>query len=116
MKVNVSKKQIIACVLIVLLAVVVGGVGLYGLSSRTSDAGVKLVQDMQLQSILNTAGTGAVDAYVAAEKAAVTKQVRAAGGKMKDVREATAKVEVEARAKAEELGIGAVDLSSIDRI
>jgi len=116
MKVNVSKKQIIACVLIVLLAAVVGGVGLYGLSSRTSDAGVKLVQDMQLQSILNTAGTGAVDAYVAAEKAAVTKEVRAAGGKMKQIREATAKVEVEARAKAEELGIGAVDLSSIDTV
>ncbi len=114
MKVNVSRKQIIACVLIVLLAAVVGGVGLYGLSSRTSDAGVKLVQDMQLQAILNTAGTGAVDAYVAAEKAAVTKQVRAEGGGMKAVREATAKVEVEARARAEELGIGAVDLSSID--
>ena len=86
MKVNVSKKQIIACVLIVLLAVVVGAVGLYGLSSRNSDAGVKLVQDMQLQSILNTAGTGAVDAYIAAEKAAVTKQVRAEGGGMKAVR------------------------------
>ena len=110
MKVNVSKKQIVACVLIVLLAAVVGGIGFYGLSSRTSDAGVKLVQDMQLQSILNTAGTGAVDAYIAAEKAAVTKQVRAEGGNMKAVREATAKVEVEARAKAEELGIGAVDL------
>ena len=114
MKVNVSKKQIVACVLIVLLAIAVGSVGLYGLSSRTSDTGVKLVQDMQLQAILKTAGTGAVDAYVAAEKAAVTKQVRAEGGGMKAVREATAKVEVEARAKAEELGIGAVDLSAID--
>ena len=114
MKVNVSKKQIIACVLIVILAAAMGCVGLYGLSSRASDSGVKLVQDMQLQSILNTAGSGAVDAYVAAEKAAVTKQVRDAGGNMKAVREATAKVEVEARAKAEELGIGAVDLSAID--
>ena len=114
MKVNVSKKQIIACVLMVILAVAVGVVGLYGLKSRTSEAGVKLVQDMQLQAILNTAGTGAVDAYVAAEKAAVTKEVRAAGGNMKAVREATAKVEVEARAKAEELGIGAADISSID--
>ena len=34
-----------------------------------------------------------------AEKAAVTKQIRDAGGKMKEIREATAKVEVEARAK-----------------
>ena len=40
MKVNVSKKQIIACVLIVILAAAVGGVGLYGLSGRTSDSGV----------------------------------------------------------------------------
>ena len=114
MKVNVSKKQIIACVLIVILAAAMGGVGLYGMNCRTAESGLKLVSDMQLQSILNTAGTGAVDAYVAAEKAAVTKQVRDAGGGMKAVREATAKVEVEARAKAEELGIGAVDLSSID--
>ena len=114
MKVNVSKKQIIACVLIVLLAAVVGAVGLYGVANRTSDSGVKLVQDMQLEAILSTAGTGAVDAYIAAEKAAVTKQIRAEGGNMKAVREATAKVEVEARAKAEELGIGEVDLSEIN--
>ena len=48
MKVNVSKKQIIACVLIVILAVVVGAVGLYGLSSRSSDDGVKLVQERRV--------------------------------------------------------------------
>ena len=114
MKVNVSRKQIIACVLIVLFAAVVGAVGLYGLSGRASDAGVKMVQDMQLQAILNTAGTGAVDAYVAAEKAAVTKRVRAEGGNMKAAREAAAQAEVEALAKAEELGIGEVDLSSIN--
>ena len=51
MKVNVSRKQIIACVLIVLFAAVVGAVGLYGLSGRASDAGVKMVQDMQPFSI-----------------------------------------------------------------
>ena len=114
MKVNVSKKQIFACVLIVIMALALGVVGLYGLNSRSSDAGVKVLQDMRLQAILNTAGTGAVDAYVAAEKQAATQRVRAEGGGMKAVREATALAETEARAKAEELGIGEVDLSAVD--
>ena len=113
-KIKATKTQVIACVLIVLLAAAMGAVGLYGMNSRTADAGVKLLQDMRLQAILDTAGTGAVDAYVAAEKAAVTKEIRAAGGKMKEIREATAKVEVEALAKAIELGIGEVDLSNVD--
>ena len=113
-RVNVSRKQLIACVLIVALALVLGVVGLYGLSCRNADSGVKLLQDMRLQAVLNTAGSGAIDAYVAAEKQAATKAARAAGGGMKEVREATAKAETEARARAEELGIGAVDLSEVD--
>ena len=113
-KIKVNKTQVFACVLIVILAAAMGAVGLYGMNSRSADSGVKLLQDMRLQAILNTAGTGAVDAYVAAEKAAVTKEIRAAGGKMKEIREATAKVEVEALAKAIELGIGEVDLSNVD--
>ena len=113
-RVNVSRKQLIACVLIVALALVLGVVGVYGLSCRGADSGVKLLQDMRLQAVLNTAGTGAVDAYVAAEKQAATKAARAAGGGMKEVREATAKAETEARARAEELGIGEVALSEVD--
>lgn len=113
-RVNVSRKQLIACVLIVALALVLGVVGLYGLSCRNADSGVKLLQDMRLQAMLNTAGSGAVDAYVAAEKQVATKAARAAGGGMKEVREATAKAETEARARAEELGIGEVDLSEVD--
>jgi len=113
-KIKATKTQVIACVLIVLLAAAMGAVGMYGMNSRTADSGVKLLQDMRLQAILDTAGTGAVDAYVAAEKAAVTKAIRDAGGKMKEIREATAKVEEEALAKATELGIGEVDLSNVD--
>lgn len=113
-RVNVSRKQLIACVLIVALALVLGVVGVYGLSCRNADSGVKLLQDMRLQAMLNTAGSGAIDAYVAAEKQAATKAAREAGGGMKEVREATAKAETEARARAEELGIGAVDLSEVD--
>lgn len=113
-RVNVSRKQLIACVLIVALALVLGVIGVYGLSCRGADSGVKLLQDMRLQAVLNTAGSGAIDAYVAAEKQAATKAAREAGGGMKEVREATAKAETEARARAEELGIGAVDLSEVD--
>ena len=109
-----SRKQLIACVLIVALALVLGVIGVYGLSCRGADSGVKLLQDMRLQAVLNTAGSGAIDAYVAAEKQAATKAAREAGGGMKEVREATAKAETEARARAEELGIGAVDLSEVD--
>lgn len=112
--INVSKKQLIACVLIVALALALGAVGLYGLSCRSAESGVSLIENMRLQSVLNTAGTGAVDAYVAAEKQAATKAAREAGGGMKEVREATAKAETEARARAEELGIGAVDLTEVD--
>ena len=113
-KINISKRQLIASVAIVVLAAVVGAVGLYGLSARSSQSGVALLEDMRLQAILNTAGAGAVDAYVAAEKAAATQRVRAEGGGMKEVREASAKAAEEALAKAEELGIGEVDLTEID--
>lgn len=113
-KINITKKQLIGSVALVVLAVVLGAVGVYGLSSRAADSGVQLLQDMRLQAMLNTAGTGAVDAYVAAEKQAATKAVREAGGGMKEVRAATAQAETEARAKAEELGIGEVDLSAVD--
>lgn len=113
-KINISRQQLIASVLIAVLAVAMGGVGLYGLSARTSESGTGLLEDMRLQAILGTAGSGAVDAYVAAEKAAATQRVRAEGGGMSAVREASAKAEEEARARAEELGIGAVDLTSID--
>ena len=97
-KINISKRQLIASVAIVVLAAVVGAVGLYGLSARSSQSGVALLEDMRLQAILNTAGAGAVDAYVAAEKAAATQRVRAVGGGMKDVREASAKAAEEALA------------------
>ena len=112
--INISKRQMIASVLIVVLAAVMGGVGLYGLSLRGSERGTAMLEDMRLQAILGTAGTGAVDAYVAAEKTAATQRVRAEGGGMKEVREASAKAAEEALAKAEELGIGEVDLSEID--
>ena len=113
-KIKTTKKQIAASALILLLAAVLCVVGMYGIGSRTSEAGVKLLQDMRLQAILNTAGTGAVEAYIAAEKTAASKAARDAGGGMKEMRAASAKAEEEAIVKAAELGIGEVDLSSVD--
>ena len=111
---KIKKTQVIASVIVVILAVISGCVGIYGLTSRSSESGSAILSDMRLQAILDTAGTGAVDAYVAAAKAESTAKIRAEGGGMAEIREASAKVEEEARALAEEQGIGSVDLSDVD--
>lgn len=111
---KLKKSQIIASILIVVLAVISGCIGIYGLTSRSSESGSAILSDMRLQAILDTAGTGAVDAYVAAAKAESTAKIREEGGGMAEIREASAKVEEEARALAEEQGIGSVDLSDVD--
>ena len=113
-KLRATRAQVIAAALIAVLAVVLGGVGLYGMNARGSESGAQVLENMRLQAILNTAGSGAVDAYVAAAKSEASTKARESGGGMSAVREAAAKAEEEARATAEELGIGAVDLSEID--
>lgn len=113
-KLKVKKSQMIACVLLVIAAIVCGCVGFYGLSSRSSEKGNELLSNMRLQAILDTAGTGAVDAYVAAAKAEATAKVREQGGGMTEIREASAKAEEEALALAEKEGISSVDLTEID--
>ena len=113
-KLRATRAQVIAAAVIAVLAIVLGVVGLYGLNARGSESGAQVLEDMRLQAILNTAGSGAVDAYVAAAKSEASTKARESGGGMSAVREAAAKAEEEARAKAEELGIGAVDLTEID--
>ena len=113
-KMKIKKSQKIACVVLVIAAILCFSVGMYGMSARSSEKGSEILSNMRLQAILDTAGTGAVDAYVAAEKAKVTAQVREEGGGMSEIREATAKAEEEALAFAEKEGIGSVDLSEID--
>ena len=65
-KLRATRAQVIAAAIIVVLAVVLGGVGLYGMNARGSENGAQVLENMRLQAILNTAGSGAVDAYVAA--------------------------------------------------
>lgn len=113
-KMKVKKTQMLACVLLLIAALVSGAIGIYGLSARSSEKGKELLSDMRLQAILNTAGTGAVEAYVDAAKAEATAKVREEGGGMAEIREATGVAEEEARAYAESQGIGSVDLSEVD--
>lgn len=113
-KLKIKKSQMIACVLLVIAAIICGCVGMYGMSSRSSEKGNEILSNMRLQAILDTAGTGAIDAYVAAAKTEATAKVREEGGGMTEIREASAKAEEEARALAEKEGIGSVDLSEID--
>ena len=113
-KFKVKKSQLIACALLIVAALVIGCVGMFGMSSRTSEKGNEILSSMRLQAILDTAGTGAVDAYVAAAKAEATAKTREEGGGMAEIRTATAKAEEEALAYAEKEGIGSVDLTEID--
>lgn len=113
-KLKIKKPQMIACVLLVIAAIICGAVGMYGMSSRSSEKGSEILSNMRLQAILDTAGTGAVDAYVAAAKTEATAKVREEGGGMSEIRDASTKAEEEARALAEQEGIGSVDLSEID--
>lgn len=111
---KIKKSQIIACVLLVIAAVICGCVGFYGLNSRSSEKGSEIIDNMRLQAILDIAGTGAVDAYVSAAKMEATARVREEGGDMTKIREESAKAEEAARSLAEKEGIGSVDLSEIN--
>ena len=87
-KLRATRAQVIAAAVIAALAIVVGVVGLYGLNARGSESGAQVLEDMRLQAILNTAGSGAVDAYVAAAKSEASTKARESGGGMSAVREA----------------------------
>ena len=110
-KLRATRAQVIAAAVIAALAIVVGVVGLYGLNARGSESGAQVLEDMRLQAILNTAGSGAVDAYVAAAKSEASTKARESGGGMSAVREAAAERGVELE-DARAAGAG----SQIDRI
>ena len=101
-KQKIKRSQKILCAVFLAAAVICGGIGTYGVAARSSESGSEILSDMRLQAILDTAGTGAVDAYVEAARAEATAKAREEGGGMEAIREATAAAEEEAaRIKAE---------------
>ena len=57
-KLRATRAQVIAAAVIAVLAIVLGVVGLYGMNARGSESGAQVLEDMRLQAILNTAGSG----------------------------------------------------------
>ncbi len=113
-KIKAKKSQVIACVLLIVAAIACLCVGIYGMSSRTSEKGNDILSSMRLQAILDTAGSGAIDAYVEAAKTEAIAKAREEGGGMSEIRDASTKAEEEARALAKKQGIGSVDVTELD--
>ena len=96
---------------IFLLAAVMIVVGILGVSGRSGATGQANLTAMQTRAVLNAAGEGAVEAYVALAKAEATKAAKEAGGGMAEIRAAVEKAEAETRAQAQ---TSLVDYATVD--
>ena len=82
----------LACVALVIL----GGINL---PKKKTDAGLSILNDLRAKSLMNAAGDGIVESYVAIAKKQAQQEAKAAGGGMSEIR--TAVAEAEARVRAE---------------
>lgn len=82
----------LACVALVIL----GGINL---PKKKIDAGLSILNDLRAKSLMNAAGDGIVESYVAIAKKQAQQDAKAAGGGMSEIR--TAVAEAEARVRAE---------------
>lgn len=82
----------LACVALVIL----GGINL---PKKKADAGLSILNDLRAKSLMNAAGDGIVESYVAIAKKQAQQDAKAAGGGMSEIR--TAVAEAEARVRAE---------------
>ena len=82
----------LACVALVIL----GGINL---PKKKTDAGLSILNDLRAKSLMNAAGDGIVESYVAIAKKQAQQDTKAAGGGMSEIR--TAVAEAEARVRAE---------------
>ena len=82
----------LACVALVIL----GGINL---PKKKTDAGLSILNDLRAKSLMNAAGDGIVESYVAIAKKQAQQDAKAAGGGMSEIR--TAVAEAEARVRAE---------------
>ncbi len=82
----------LACVALVIL----GGINL---PKKKTDAGLSILNELRAKSLMNAAGDGIVESYVAIAKKQAQQDAKAAGGGMSEIR--TAVAEAEARVRAE---------------
>ena len=94
---NKLKRTIAAglCLACLVLAVI-GGMNL---PRKDKDAGQSILNDLRARSLMNAAGDGIVESYVALAKKQAQADAKAAGGGMSEIR--TAVAEAEARVRAE---------------
>ena len=91
-------RRIIAAVLCLacLVLAVIGGMNL---PKKNKDGGQSILNDLRARSLMNAAGDGIVESYVALAKKQAQADAKAAGGGMSEIR--TAVAEAEARVRAE---------------
>lgn len=84
----------LACVALVIL----GGVNL---PKKHKDAGLNILSRLRAESLMNAAGDGIVESYVAIAKKQAQQDAKAAGGGMSEIRAAVAEAEERVRAEYE---------------
>ena len=85
----------LACVALVIL-------GSVSLPKKNKDAGLDILSDLRARSLMNAAGDGIVESYVAIAKKQAQQDAKAAGGGMAELRAAVAEAEERVRAEYED--------------
>ena len=81
-----------------LALLVIGGVNL---PKKKQDAGQSILNDLRARSLMNAAGDGIVESYVAIAKKQAQQDAKANGGGMSEIRTAVAEAEAKVRAEYE---------------
>ncbi len=79
-----------------LVLAVIGGLNL---PKKDGQSGQAILNDLRTQSVMNAAGEGIVESYVAIAKKQAQADVKAAGGGMAEIRQAVARAEEQTRAE-----------------
>jgi len=96
---------------ILLLAVAMIAVSVYGVNLQKNGEGAAFLKDMRARAVLATTGEGAVEAYVEAAKEEARAKAKAEGGGISAIRDAVTKAEEQARADSKN---SLVDYATVD--
>lgn len=107
-----SKIRKLIAVILAVAALLCTGIGALNLPKRTGEAGLNVLKDLRVQTLLNATGDSVVESYVNIAKKDATAAVKEAGGGMAEIRDAVAKAEEETRAKYS--NAESVDYSQLD--